>query len=424
MMKNMHNRIKIPLLFKEGSRRGGGYNTCNTTPPVQRTATPPRRGGESNYNRIYFPPTLYKLLAITLLLLLITGCSPVKSQAGRTAASLPDGFTIAVYADDLPSARSLALGTNGTLFVGSRRSDKVYAVVDEDGDYKADKKYLIAKGLKTPSGIAFKDGSLYIAEISRITRYNDIENHLDTPPDPVVIRDDLPKDRHHGWKYIAFGPDGKLYIPIGAPCNVCERTDDERYASMCRMDADGQNFEVYAKGIRNSVGFTWHPETDELWFTDNGRDWLGDDLPPDELNRAPEKGMHFGFPYCHGGTIPDPELAKGKKCEEFTPPVQPLGPHVAALGVKFYTGTQFPKKYQGDIFIAEHGSWNRSEPIGYRIMRVKLDGNKAVKYEVFMDGWHNGDKPSGRPVDLLVMPDGSMLVSDDYGDKVWRISYR
>ena len=365
------------------------------------------------------------LFSLTTFLMIASACA--SSGPGNAPQpeniQLPKGFSLSVYADDLPSARSLALGDQGTLFVGSRKKGKVYAVVDTDGDNKADESYVIAKNLNTPSGIAFRDGALYVAEINKITRYDNIEAHLSNPPEPVIIRDDLPTDRHHGWKYIAFGPDGKLYVPVGAPCNVCDKEEeDPRYASICRMNPDGSDFEVYAHGIRNTVGFTWHPDTDELWFTDNGRDWMGDDLPPDELNRAPEKGMHFGFPFCHGGQYPDDEFTS-RSCKDFTPPVQPLDPHVAALGVKFYKGKQFPKEYRGDVFIAEHGSWNRSTPIGYRIMRVKLEGNKAVKYEVFADGFRQGDEVKGRPVDLLEMPDGSLLVSDDYSGKVWRIAY-
>jgi glucose/arabinose dehydrogenase len=239
----------------------------------------------------------------------------------------------------------------------------------------------------------------------------------------VVVNESFPRDRHHGWKFIAFGPDGLLYVPVGAPCNICER-EDERYASILRMKPDGTGLEVFARGIRNTVGFDWHPETKELWFTDNGRDMLGDDLPPDELNRAPQKGMHFGYPYCHGGTISDPEFGSKRKCDEFTPPAMNLGPHVAAIGMRFYTGSMFPKEYQNQIFIAEHGSWNRSKPIGYRITLVRLENNRAVKYETFAEGWLQGERAWGRPADVLVMPDGALLVSDDEADVIYRISYK
>jgi glucose/arabinose dehydrogenase len=238
----------------------------------------------------------------------------------------------------------------------------------------------------------------------------------------TVIKDDFPTDRSHGWKFIAFGPDNKLYVPVGAPCNICLR-DNEIYASITRMDPDGSNHEVFAHGIRNTVGFDWHPETNELWFTDNGRDMMGDDIPPDELNRAPQKGIHFGYPFFHGNSIPDPEFGEGKNADDYVMPVQELGPHVAALGMRFYTGNMFPAEYRNQIFIAEHGSWNRSEKIGYRVMLVKLNGNNAVSYEPFAEGWLRGESVSGRPVDVLVMPDGALLLSDDYAGVIYRITY-
>jgi glucose/arabinose dehydrogenase len=235
-----------------------------------------------------------------------------------------------------------------------------------------------------------------------------------------VVRDDLPTDRAHGWRYLRFGPDGRLYVPIGAPCNVCER---EGYAVITRLDPAGTGREVFARGVRNTVGFDFHPTTGELWFTDNGRDWLGDDLPPDELNHAPRAGLHFGFPHCHGGFLLDPEYGVGHRCEDFVAPVQRLGPHVAALGMRFYTGSLFPAAYRGRIFIAEHGSWNRSEKIGYRVTTVTLDGNTAVDYAPFASGWLVDGAVRGRPVDLLVMPDGALLVSDDHAGAVYRIGY-
>lgn len=312
---------------------------------------------------------------------------------------LPKGFTISLYAGELPNARSLALSPNGTLFVGTRTAGRVYAVVDRDGDHVADRMFILAEGLNMPNGVAFHGGALYVAEVNRVLRFDAIEDHLKQPPIPVIVRDDLPTDRHHGWKFIAFGPDGMLYVPIGAPCNVCD-SNDPRYASITRMQPDGGGFEVFARGVRNSVGFDWRPGTRELWFTDNGRDLLGDNLPPDELNRAPTPGLHFGFPYCHGGTIVDPEFGQGRSCREFIPPAQTLGPHVASLGMRFYTGAMFPASYHRQIFIAEHGSWNRSQPIGYRIALVRLEADRSVGYEVFAQGWlqHNG--PWGRPVDL------------------------
>lgn len=338
---------------------------------------------------------------------------------------LPEGFKISVFAK-VENARSLALGSKGTVFVGNRDGDKVYALVDADKDGIAEKTYVIAQGLKDiPNGVAFKDGSLYVAEVSKIWRYDQIEDHLDNPPKPVLVYDKLPKDTHHGWKYIAFGPDGKLYVPVGAPCNICDNSDkDKRYASITRMNPDGSGFEIFANGVRNTVGFDWDPDTKELWFTDNGRDMLGETIPPDELNHAPKAGMHFGYPYIHAGDIVDPEFGKGKNPKDFTPPAAKLEAHTAALGMKFYTGKQFPDSYKNQIFIAEHGSWNRKEPAGYRVMLVKRSGNKVLSYEPFATGWLKNGKAWGRPVDVLQLPDGSILVSDDFANLVYRISYK
>jgi glucose/arabinose dehydrogenase len=327
-----------------------------------------------------------------------------------------------MYAGKVPGARSMTVSPNGTLFVGTRNEGKVYAIRDTNNDYRADAVMTLLDGLHMPNGVAFRNGSLYVAEIDRILRYDNIESNLNHPPAPVVVNDSFPSDQAHGWKFIRFGADDKLYVPVGAPCNVCER-DDKRYASIMRMNADGTGLEVFASGVRNSVGFDWHPRTKELWFTDNGRDMLGDDLPPDELNNAPRKGMHFGFPYFHGNSIPDPDFANGKMAGAYTPPARPLGPHVASLGMRFYTGTMFPEQYRNQIFIAEHGSWNRSSPLGYRISVVRLEGNRAVSYDIFAQGWLQGGRAWGRPVDVLVMPDGSLLVSDDHRDAIYRITY-
>jgi glucose/arabinose dehydrogenase len=333
---------------------------------------------------------------------------------------LPPGFKIELFATGVKNARSMSRSPKGTLFVGTRRAGNVYAVTDKDKDYKADEVITIASGMNMPNGMAFRNGSLYIAEIHRVLRYDNIENHLHKPPSPVIINDTFPNIRHHGWKFIRFGPDNLLYVPVGAPCNIC-KSDDPRFASIMRMKPDGTGLEIFSHGVRNTVGFDWHPDTKELWFTDNGRDWMGDDLPPDELNYAPRKNMHFGYPFCHGINISDPEFGKKRPCKEFTPPAMELGPHVAALGIRFYTGKMFPKKFSKAIFIAEHGSWNRSVPIGYRITNVFLEKNRAVKYEVFAEGWIN--KQWGRPVDLLILPDGSLLVSDDRAGVIYRITY-
>ena len=347
-----------------------------------------------------------------------------KVEFDLSTLNLPDGFEISVYADSIENARSMAMSPSGILYIGNRSEGRVWAAKDEDGDFKVDKKWIIAEGLNMPNGVAFKDGALFVAEVSKLWRYDNIEANLDNPPEPVLIYDDFPTDKHHGWKYIAFGPDGKLYVPVGAPCNICE-SKNEIYASITRMDPDGSNREIFAEGVRNTVGFTWHPETNVMWFTDNGRDMLGDNMPPCELNKAPEAGMHFGYPYCHGGDIADPEFGEKFPCSDFVPPAQKLGPHVAPLGLKFYTGAMFPENYKGSLFIAEHGSWNRSKKIGYRIMQVKVEDGKAVSYEPFIDGWLNDEAQEawGRPVDVLMLEDGSMLISDDRAGVIYRVSY-
>ena len=335
---------------------------------------------------------------------------------------LPPGFVIEILAR-VPDARAMAWGARGTLFVGSTGAGKVYALtLTENGTAVR----VIAEGLREPAGVAFRDGALYVSAVSRVLRFDDIERRLDHPPAPVVVSAAFPSEGHHGRKFIAFGPDGKLYVPVGAPCNVC-LPDPERYTIITRMNPDGTGREIVARGVRNSVGFAWHPATGELWFTDNGRDNLGDDLPPDELNRVTKAGQHFGFPFCHGGTIPDPEFGSQHACSEFVPPAQALGPHVAALGMRFYTGTQFPAQYRNQIFIAEHGSWNRSSKIGYRVTLVRLDAmGNALSYEPFAQGWldQQGQSAWGRPADVLVAPDGSLLVSDDHAGAIYRIQYR
>jgi glucose/arabinose dehydrogenase len=361
---------------------------------------------------------------LTVVVGIVLSCASVSSQGlPLQTIKLPPGFSISVYARNVRNARSMALSPNGTLFVGTRSAGNVYAIIDRDHDHQADEGITIDSGLQLPNGVTFRDGALYVAEVNRILRYDAIETRLRNPPEPVVVYDGLPQDRHHGWKFISFGPDGLLYVPVGAPCNLCERSDD-RYASILRMQPDGTDLEVFARGIRNTVGFDWQPQTKELWFTDNGRDWLGDDLPPDELNRAAEKGLHFGFPQCYGQNLPDPEFRDAGQCEKRVPPAMNLGPHVAAIGMRFYTGTMFPPEYHNQIFIAEHGSWNRSEPIGYRVMLVRLEGNRAVQYQAFAEGWLQGSQPWGRPADVLVMPDGALLLSDDEADAIYRISYR
>jgi glucose/arabinose dehydrogenase len=337
---------------------------------------------------------------------------------------MPAGFTIQVYAE-VPDARSMALSPSGVLYVGNRNGKEVYAVKDTDGDNKADKRWTVATGLNMPNGVAFRDGTLYIAEVSRISKIEKIESKLENPGKPVVVNDTYPTEGHHGWKYIAFGPDGKLYVPVGAPCNICE-SKDPIYASITRINADGSGREIFASGVRNTVGFTWHPQTKELWFTDNGRDMLGDETPNCELNVASKAGIHFGYPYCHEGSVKDPEFGDKRPCSDFVAPVQKMGPHVAPLGLKFYTGSMFPAAYKNQLFIARHGSWNRKQKIGYDLSVVKLNGNKSSGHEAFASGWldEKEQKSWGRPVDVLVAPDGALFVSDDQAGVIYRITYK
>ncbi len=334
---------------------------------------------------------------------------------------LPPGFRIELLSAGVPEARGMTMSPGGTLFVGTRGEGKVYAISNPlSGSPKV---RTVAAGLTMPVGVAFRDGALYASSTSRIVRLDDIEARLDNPPQPVVVSDRFPTETHHGWKFIAFGPDGYLYVPVGAPCNICA-PDENRYANIMRMKPDGTDLQVVARGVRNSVGFDWHPATHQLWFTDNGRDNMGDDIPDDELNRLTRAGQHFGYPYCHAGDVPDPEFGKRRPCSEFEPPVAKLGAHVAALGMRFYTGKQFPAAYRNSIFIAEHGSWNRTVPIGYRVARVVLnDRGQVVRQEIFAQGWLRDGKPWGRPVDVLVAPDGSLLVSDDMAGAIYRIRY-
>jgi glucose/arabinose dehydrogenase len=345
---------------------------------------------------------------------------PMRAQSALPLEKLklPPGFEVRLYAR-VPNARSMTLGPKGTLFVGTRQDGRVFAV--RDGSGKPESVVEIARDLDHPNGVAFRDGALYLAEVSRVWRYDGIESRLANPPKPVLVHE-FPSDQHHGWKFIAFGPDGLLYVPVGAPCNICEPRP--MYAAIHRMRPDGSGFETFARGIRNTVGFDWQPGTKDLWFTDNGRDLLGDEVPPDELNRAPKPGMDFGYPTCHGKNVSDPELGHKRPCSATTPPAVELGPHVAALGMRFSTGRMFPEKYRNGIFIAEHGSWNRSRKIGYRLMYVPIQNGQAVGYEVFAEGWLQGQRPWGRPVDVLVMPDGSLLVSDDFAGAIYRISYK
>lgn len=373
-------------------------------------------------------------LSIAILTVMFISIIGIPANADVTenlsTISLPPGFEISIYAEGLDNPRSMVLGDNGTLFVGSRKAGNVYAVVDEDGDYKADKihtlltKDSLPEGTMMPNGVAFKDGSLYVAALSHIIRLDDIEKRLKKKQKPVIVSGDYPDARHHGWKFIAFGPDGKLYVPVGAPCNICLRDDEPLFATITRINADGSGREIIAHGVRNTVGFDWHPETGELWFTDNGVDNLGDDLPADELNRVTTPGEHFGFPHAHQGDILDVRFGQGHTLDEFTKPEHKLVAHAGALGMRFYTGNMFPNEYKNQIFIAEHGSWVSEEKRGYRISLVRLDGNRVTSYESFASGWENENEVWGRPADILILPDGSMLISDTDANVIYRISYK
>lgn len=359
------------------------------------------------------------VLRFILLLGVSLNVTAATSPLPLSNLKLSPGFEISLFAT-VPNARQMTLGKN-TLFVGSRETGKVYAIPLQGA--RAGSPRVIAENLKLPVGVAFHQGDLYVSAVSRILRLRGIEGRLDKPPKPEIVTRKYPSDTHHGWKFIAFGPDNKLYVPVGAPCNICA-PDSERFATITRLDIATGKIEVVARGVRNSVGFDWHPLTRELWFTDNGRDMLGDDVPPDELNRLDQVGRHFGYPYCHGGTIVDPEFGAIQACNKFTPPAQNLGAHVAALGMRFYTGKQFPAAYKNAIFIAEHGSWNRARKSGYRIGVARLDGSRVVAYEPFATGWLQDETAWGRPADVLVMPDGSLLVSDDQAGVIYRIAYR
>lgn len=340
------------------------------------------------------------------------------------------GFSVEIYASGVKNARQMALGDNGTVFVGSRGAGLVHAVIDDNKDGKADRVLQIAEGMNMPSGLAFNNGHLYVSEVSKVTQFANIEQHLQGGATKTVVVQGLPSDKHHGWKNIDFGPDGKLYIPVGAPCNICETNGGEKfdnpdYASILSYDLSSGEKAWVAKGVRNSVGFDWHPQTKELWFSDNGRDWMGDDIPPCEINRVSTVGQHFGYPYFHGGDIADPEFGKHKKANDYTFPALNLGAHVAPLGIHFYQGDMFPKQYKQTLLVAEHGSWNRSKKVGYRVMAATVVDNKVVEYKEFISGWLNPDETVwGRPVAMLALPDGSLLLSDDFADTIYRISYQ
>ena len=368
-----------------------------------------------------------KILKTSLVLILMS--LPVFAentpQPMLSTLHVPAGFKLSLYADQLPNARSMTLGANGIVYVGTGREGKVYAVAPPDATGKPQVHWLIASGLNMPNGVAYKDGSLYVADINRILRFDAIDQHLAKPLAPVVIYDQFPDKEHHGWKYLRFGPDGKLYTAVGAPCNIC-KPEQEIFTSLVRLNKDGSDLEILARGIRNTVGFDWQPGSNTLFFNDNGRDHLGDDAPPDELNQWSAHGEHFGYPYCHGGDILDPEFAEGRSCAEFKAPAWKYKAHIAPLGLRFYRGKQFPSEFQNQLFVAQHGSWNRSEPQGYRVAMVKFNpSGQPIAEEDFISGWLKKDgSVSGRPVDLLELPDGSLLISDDQSGVIYKISYQ
>ncbi len=368
--------------------------------------------------------------------ILTAGAATAQQAASPLSTlTLPAGFRADVFAEKVENARTMVRGPQGTIFVGSRTAGKVHAVIDRDGDYKADRVVVIASGLNQPNGLAMRNGALYVATAGQLLRFDDIETKLDAPPEPVTVSNELPNPKAgHTWKFIAFGPDDLLYMSVGAPCNVC--LSPPLVSAIVRMKPDGSEMEVFAEGVRNSVGFDWHPVTGELWFTDNGRDMLGDDVPGDELNVAPKAGLHFGFPYCHQGDVTDPEFGTQRACSTTEAPAQKLGAHVAAIGFTFYTGDMFPSTYKNAAIIAEHGSWNRTPPSGYRVMVARTDGRRVTSYEPLVEGflpgmkegtapggWGAGKAAQGRPADVLQLPDGSLLVSDDSGNRLIRISY-
>jgi len=347
--------------------------------------------------------------------------------------SVPEGFKISIYADGLESPRQITETNDGYIIVGSKNGKNVFALQDLDGDGYAENKILLAQGLQNPTGVVVHEGDLYFSEIDKIWRIKDIDgwlmlNNLDKLPKKEVYMDDLPSETWHGYKYIDFGPDGNLYIPVGVPCNIClePQTKDKRFAAIHKY-VDGKLVTV-ASGVRNSVGFDWHPKTNKLYFSDNGRDWLGDNSPSCELNVIEENGSFYGYPYKHAKDVIDPEFGKliPNVDMEFVDPIAELGPHVAPLGIAFYDKNKFPEKYKNSLFIALHGSWNKyNGKSGYKVIFVKLDTNGDYIYqEDFITGWLQDEKDWGRPVSPFIMSDGSMLISDDKFDVIYKVQYK
>jgi len=355
----------------------------------------------------------------------LLGSFGASAQIDTSRLSLPPGFAISVVTDAVPNARQMALGDDGTLYVGTRRAGNLYAVSDWQDPTRITVR-TIGRDLTMPSGVVWHDGDLYVGALNRILRYPDIGANLDQVPTPTVVTDTLPTERHHGWKYLSMGADGALYVPVGAPCNIC-KSDDPRFASILRMDPASGATTIYAAGVRNSVGMAWHPQTAKLWFTDNGRDSMGDDIPADEINVVTEPGTHYGYPYLHAGDIEDPEfgskIGDSKPTQAYQSPLQKVQAHSAALGIDFYSGSQFPERYRNALFVAEHGSWNRSAKVGYQIS-VLFETSTGPQYAPFITGWLRGQENWGRPNDVLMTPTGELLISDDQSGAIYQVSYQ
>lgn len=360
------------------------------------------------------PPHVFSLL-------LLVPCFARSQDLPLEALRLPPGFQISVFAE-LTNPRQLALSESGIVYAGSFRAGNLYGVIDANSDGSADKVVTIDHDLTLPTGIAIQDGDLYVGAVDKLLVYQNIDQTFESSPEPFVLYDELPEETHHGWKYLGFSPEDQLFFNVGAPCNVCEK-ENPWFATIMSLDLNREPLkpEIFASGVRNTVGFSWHPGTDELWFTDNGRDLLGDDTPSCELNRAPKAGLHFGFPYIHASSVIDPEF--GAPVFPVEPPVVELGPHVAPLAMKFYTGTMFPERYRGEIFIAEHGSWNRTPKAGHTGYNITMVNPETGATTILIDGWLKNNVAWGRPTDILEMPDGSLLIADDHANVIYRLTY-
>ena len=393
---------------------------CQTPPSATSTATPaagPAAAVPQAWQQGRTPEQAGSALAPLAGKLTVTPAADIPIQNFK----LPPGFKAEIWASGMPGARAMVRAENGKVYVGSRGIGRVYEITDSGA---ARSSRVVVDKLVQPSGVAYANGALYVMAIDKVLRYDGIASNPGVAPVDMTAVFQLPKEQHHNWKYIAFGPDGKLYVPFGAPCNICEPPPE--YAQIRRYNADGTGMEVIARGVRNTQGFAWHPETREMWFTDHGRDWMGDDGPPDELNRMTKTGLNFGFPYCHANAMTDRDFPKANACADVTLPVQTMGPHAAVMGAHFYTGSMFPAEYRNALFVARKGSWNRTQKFGYDVVIVRTDaqGNNP-RIQPFMTGFldPSNDSFSGRPTYMLQMPDGALLVSDEQLGAIYRISY-